>query len=420
MELKYYDQIESSDRELYNRREKLLSNVVDDFYAIIKNKSNVLSSKQVCALCDKTSFFGTTIWENKTFMKMRFYQGKELRPVIFGLSSGIIFERETVYFLNGKGKSDYWDLDILWIGKYLKFEGNEIKDPRYSHMLKIFNQEDILILKDFLNNLNNLKEKFNNEIDNEKANNSIETSNEKVKLIKERDIELNKLDLDGDGEIDLIDYGDFNKLLQINQKKIIEIDKIYIHKFIKLFNYIKEKNSNLKSLYKFLKTDSKKVFLREKTFNVILNNEDLYARIELIKSLRNQVHTYDLFMFHSLNMITSLVKGDLITFYEIYEIFDKLGIYNSSWENEVAQKLTNIGDKLDDLIYSIDKMEQNIVSEISNLNYVIQDGFGELTRTVNTQLAEIDSSIKWNTLVSVIQTYQLYKINKQTKPLLPK
>ena len=41
-------------------------------------------------------------------------------------------------------------------------------------------------------------------------------------------------------------------------------------------------------------------------------------------------------------MVLSLVKTDLLAFYEFYEDFDKLGIFNSNWENEVASNLKDI------------------------------------------------------------------------------
>jgi hypothetical protein len=116
-------------------------------------------------------------------------------------------------------------------------------------------------------------------------------------------------------------------------------------------------------------------------------------------------------------MISALLIQDLITFYEIYESFDKLGIFNSNWENEVSDKLTNIGEKLDDLMYSIHNMEQNIVSELRHLSYVTQDSFEDLNNSVVSQLKEVESSINTNNLLNAIQTYQLYKINSNTKRL---
>jgi hypothetical protein len=114
-------------------------------------------------------------------------------------------------------------------------------------------------------------------------------------------------------------------------------------------------------------------------------------------------------------MITSLVDSDLTTFYEIYECFDQLGVFNSNWENEVSNKLTDIGDGIKDLMYSIYQMENKIVNSIDNLTYTTQESFMDLTNSVEKQLSSIDSSIKFNNLLTGIQTYQMYKINQNTK-----
>ena len=116
-------------------------------------------------------------------------------------------------------------------------------------------------------------------------------------------------------------------------------------------------------------------------------------------------------------MITSLIESDLITFYEIYECFDQLGVFNSNWENEVSEKLTTIGYNIRDLMYSIYHMENRIVNSIGNLTYLTQESFGKLNQSINVQLSSIDSSLKFNNLLSTIQTYQVYKINKNTKNL---
>ena len=114
-------------------------------------------------------------------------------------------------------------------------------------------------------------------------------------------------------------------------------------------------------------------------------------------------------------MIGAIVSEDIIVFYEIYESFDKLGMFDSNWESEVSEKLTNIGDKLDDLMYSIYKMEQNIVNELSNLSYITQESFEDLNQSIASQLREVESSINTNNLLTGIQAYKLYKINKNTK-----
>jgi hypothetical protein len=208
---------------------------------------------------------------------------------------------------------------------------------------------------------------------------------------------INELDKDGNKEVDLVDGESFNKLLTKNQKSIIEIDKNYIQKFVKISMYLKTKKSNTQIIFDSIQ-DTK-------------NDKELH---ELVNLLKNQIHTYELLVFHSINMITSLVESDLITFYEIYECFDQLGVFNSNWENEVSDKLTDIGDGIKDLMYSIYKMENKIVNSIRNLTYVTQDSFKELNMSVNNQLSSINSSIKFNNLLTGIQTYQIYRINQNT------
>lgn len=206
-----------------------------------------------------------------------------------------------------------------------------------------------------------------------------------------------ELDKNNDGEIDLFD-NDFEKLLTKNQKKVVDIDKNYLHKLVKICNYLKTKKVNIQNIFNSLLQ--------------LKNPTEIENRIGLLK---NQVHTYDLLLFHSINMIGAISDENLITFYEIYESFDKLGIFNSNWENEVSERLNTIGEKLDNLMDSIYQMENNIVNEISNLTYTTQESFSDLKESVSKQLNEIDSSIKFNNLLNGIQTYQLYKINKNTK-----
>ena len=149
-----------------------------------------------------------------------------------------------------------------------------------------------------------------------------------------------------------------------------------------------------------------------------------YLQLTLIRSLeekinifKNEIYTYELLLFHSLNMINSLIKEDMVTFWEIYKALDKLNIFNSNWQNEVSQKLTDIGDGLNNLMYTIQEVGEKIFKEIGNLSYVTQEGFSELNESLSNDLQSIDSSIKVNNLLTGIQTYQMYKINKNTKSL---
>ena len=228
-----------------------------------------------------------------------------------------------------------------------------------------------------------------------------EFSNSMDKLKTEISYEIDLLDQDRNGYLDVIEGGDdFFQLFKNHQNRIIEVDKNYIQHFIKLSNYLKTKRENLQN-----------IFLNLKESNELTDMEDLLG------ILKNQIYSYEVVVFHSLNMITSIVENDLVTFYEIYEELDKLKIFKTDHEKEVSQKLSEIGNGLSDLMYQMDSMERNIVGGLNKLSYVTQEGFKDLKYSVTRELKSIDSSVKFNNLLTGIQTYQMYKINKNTKSL---
>jgi len=61
-------------------------------------------------------------------------------------------------------------------------------------------------------------------------------------------------------------------------------------------------------------------------------------------------------------------------------------------------------------------MEINICNELINLQFISED-ISEGINGLSKGLSEIDSSIQTNNLLTGIQTYQLYKINKNTRGL---
>lgn len=222
----------------------------------------------------------------------------------------------------------------------------------------------------------------------------------KVSVIEE------EFDKDKNGFIDIIDIkDDFRSLLVKNQERIIQIDPSCIQKFIKLDNYLKDKRENIQSIFSFLKK-SKSI-------------EDFDDSLGI---MRNKIQSYELLLFHSLNMIVSLTENNLITYYEIYESFDKLGIWDSNWEKNLQLKLQDLSNEIQDLghilnkiVRSINEMEMTIINEISSLKYLTENSFENLNQSLSNQLKEINSSLSFNNLLTGISTYQLYKINKNTR-----
>lgn len=374
-----------------------------EFYQ--KNSSVLLSPEQVLKTASK-------LFTTSDFSGYNKNNTKELcnrEKIIFAFPEGIIFTPEKFYVFNiaiGATRMQSFSIDDFFqleaghktLTAYgrMMIRGQEVKkEGTYKFNVDLYDELKI--------KLNRAKEDYNTELQRIAAEQlrleKEELEKKRSELIINQNNVLSELDKDSNGEIDLI-QNDFNKLLNKNQKQIIELDKNYVHQFVRISNFIKTKKINTQKIFESIRDTS--------------SQEDLEERVSLLK---NQIHSYELLVFHSINMIGALVSNDLITFYEIYESFDKLGMFNSNWENEVSEKLTNIGDKLNDLMYSIYNMEQNIVSELSHLSYVTQESFKDLNSSVTSQLREVESSINTNNLLTGIQAYQLYKINKNTKSL---
>ena len=217
-----------------------------------------------------------------------------------------------------------------------------------------------------------------------------------TKLNQSKSNVLSELDKDGNGEVDVIEGNNFNLLLKKHQKSIIEVNRTYVQQFVKVSSYLKIKEKNIQTI-----------------FNLIKDTPNQKVLKEYVELLKDDIHSYNLILFNSLNMIVSLVEDDMITFYEIHEMFDTLNMFDSKHEKDVSQKLINIGDGLESLMYEIRDMGNQISNSIDELSYVTE----ESNQQLNEQLSEIDSTMKAGNLINAINAYQTYKTNKNTKSL---
>lgn len=250
--------------------------------------------------------------------------------------------------------------------------------------------------KKLFESLEHLKESIYEDVnqlmeDLQKQNNKEENQRLQELQISQTNI-LSELDKDGNGEVDVVEGNDFNTLLKKHQKSIVEVDRNYVQKFVKISSYLKTKKGNIQSIFNFIKDTP--------------NQEVLNKYVEILK---DEIHTYNLILFNSLNMIVSLVEDDMITFYEIYEMFDTLNMFDSKHEKDISQKLTNIGDGLESLMYEIRDMGNQISNSIDELSYITE----ESNKQLNEQLSEIDSTLKVGNLINTINTYQNYKTNRR-------
>jgi len=329
-----------------------------------------------------------------------------LQGILWGLKSGVYVEEDLwskkfIIFLIDK--KNYVRFEIPNTIKNLK-NSISIKNSKtiticnsinLKHTLKL-SEPEVEFFKEWFEKFErDLDKEFKNKIEHLKKEKLKETERLKDLKVSQTNV-LSELDKDGNGEVDVVEGNDFNTLLKKHQKSIVEVDRNYIQQFVKVSSYLKTKKGNIQSIFNSIKDTP--------------NQEVLNKYIEILKV---DIHSYNLILFNSLNMIVSLVEDDMITFYEIYEMFDTLNMFDSKHEKDVSQKLTNIGVGLESLMYEIRDMGNQISNSIDQLSYVTEESNKQLTE----QLSEIDSTMKVGNLISTINTYQNYKINKNTKSL---
>ena len=299
-----------------------------------------------------------------------------------------------LWFIRGMFGVDLRIFSLLFIGLLILFYLVKInKCNRLKEDIEVKRNE----LKLFLDNEKLIREN-NDKRQQEKLERDKNRKQEELQILnkiledKKEDF-INEFDKDRNGELDITEGEDYGLLLKKYQQEIIKIDRDYVLKFVKLSNYLNTKRDNLRQIFK-----------------VLLRSKD-EKTLEFINVTKNEIHSYNLILFNSLNMITSIVNDDMITFFEIYERFDMLNIFDSKHEKDLSNKLTTIGNNIIDLIYTMESIGENISNELSDLKYVTE----ESTRVLEEQLTSINSSIDTNNLLTTIQTYQMYKVNKNTK-----
>ena len=155
------------------------------------------------------------------------------------------------------------------------------------HHLQIFNKWIIPSIERYLMDKEILIEEQNKIIEQQRE---IQEQKRVEKLTVAQSSILQELDKDGNGEVDIVEGDDFNTLLKKHQKKVIEIDRTYIQNFVKVSNHLKTKKSNI-----------------QLEFSAISDTRDQDELKEQYNLLKNQIHGYELVLFHSLNMIVALV-----------------------------------------------------------------------------------------------------------------
>lgn len=166
--------------------------------------------------------------------------------------------------------------------------------------------------------------------------------------------------------IKIVDVSHIDDVISKNENTIIDYDKNKHHDLVRLSGFIKNLESKIKEQFEWGTSDDN------------IYSSELFAYVSLQKNTEN----LDLLVKLSVTMINKLVENKITDFLVIYEKFEVIGAFRSSFENELLDRLDNLTDKLDN---------------------------------ISNQLRKIDGRLGYQNLVLTYNTYQFHKIRKSLK-----
>lgn len=137
----------------------------------------------------------------------------------------------------------------------------------------------------------------------------------------------------------------------------------------------------------------------------------LFKTAKLLKvTINNQIETMYFYNSMAFAMLIALIDNKRIRYFEIYSAFEKLGVFDSSWQKNVAAKLSSIDMRLANLNNQMTDLNDNFIR--------LAESSEDIAREMKIGFEGMNSKLATNNLLTAITTYQVYKINKNTKGLI--
>ena len=267
---------------------------------------------------------------------------------------------------------------------------------------------------------------------NQEAKAFLATSGAKFKKLKEG--LQNKIDKDANGQVDLIESSVFMEVVKKHQKEFQAINPDFVKNFVKLENNLKTRRASIESIFEYTMkfelgnhgikglTGKERAKYIQGRIDLRQNGQADVADANAAKRdmedwnsnkefLMGEMKAYTAVQYNAIHMANALLTDDMITFYEIYEAFDKLEIWHSQYEKVSTTQLQSLNDNIRQLIRTTEESTSRIVNELGELTYRMAEQ--------NDNLKEIYGAVTAGNLLSAINTFQLHRISKNTKSLRP-
>ena len=334
---------------------------------ISKKQEDINSLKKALETLDKAL--------DSSYTKGEVMEDKSINRVIaFGIFLGFLY-----WMFSGFKGSGFVIGIIIAVGASftLAFALGFIKETRpNSKILKLFgytnltgvlsqitvNEKEKKSLVKKINNATKALDKFQEEFSILSNNiNSLQTKKEVIESV----IPINKIyDADDNNDLDVAETSNIELIIKQKQSAIRKIEKQENRNYLRDFTKI---NIFLDSFQKQLVNDYEDI----QSFCEIENKISLSSAQQKIETFENNITSYKALMSSLVLMVSNLVNDDLVSFFKLYEIFDKLSVFESNYEKKVVQGFRDNADLTKQLIKATHNSRDVIERALDEVGYQV-------------------------------------------------
>ena len=100
-------------------------------------------------------------------------------------------------------------------------------------------------------------------------------------------------------------------------------------------------------------------------------------------------------------MVIFYLNDNKISYFEIHQAFEKLGVFDSTWQKNLMSKMSNIESNLNRISHDLTQMNNNFEQLINQ------------SEKITNELQAINSSVKTGNMIQAISAYQSWRINRK-------
>lgn len=244
-------------------------------------------------------------------------------------------------------------------------------------------------------------------------------------------LESLKLRMDELNAIQIVEISDYKSFIEENQKAILQKgnDEV-LFSFLKIDSFLNEYKQGMETYKNWVTKNidvedlKSKLIQDSQSNNLDKISEDLQANLNRLEGKRptgfnasfdnllsvghvfkgtyeNYNKTLEYYKNIAKTMVIFYLNDNKISYFEIHQAFEKLGVFDSTWQKNLMSKMSNIESNLNRISHDLTQMNNNFEQLINQ------------SEKITSELQAINSSVKTGNMIQAITAYQSWRINRK-------